>query len=893
MKNINFDNPYLLLLAIPFILAIIVPFFIVRNKDNKTVLWTASVITHIVIIIAVCLAVAGLSSETVLTKTTVYVVADVSYSSDRNLDKIDEYINEINASLPENSKLGVVCFGKNYVHLTQAGRKLKSVSEAKVDKSATDIVKALNYTESLFKDDSLKRIVLITDGNDTANNSSGSIASTVERITENGIRVDAIFLDNTLNKEQSEIQLLAPEFTSSTYIGAENELKLLVQASKNMSLTLELYSRPFVEGGDEEFILLKSTVLTAEAGLNPVTIQLPTVESGAFEYKATVSSKDDHSEFNNTRTFTQTIVGEERILLLTGSMTDKSYIEGVYRDKAEIDSYVITSSGTRVPFTIEDLVTYDEIIISNLDIRNIRNANAFVDTLDIVISQYGKSLVTMGDLELQTNKDDPLFKKFQELLPVNYGSLGRDGKLYTILLDISHSMYMASKLTTAKQAAIQLISVLEEDDYVCLITFSGDVKVQTPKRVKDCKEQLNSYIMGLTSENGTDIGLGLEEALKTVRALNLVENQIMMISDGFSFESKVIAADVTRDLVQEGAVVSAINIYIPSDGNGETHHGYNTLKGLVDLNTSGKGKCYKLSRPEDVSGLIFGTVAEDVGDVIIEKDAQINIVKPKDKVAVGFYGSMPYVSKFIVSLEKYDATVPLTITYKKPNGYQETVPLYTYRAHGNGKVSSFTSSLTSNRWTGHFSADERERLLENIFVGNTPSQRIDRPFTVNLERTDYDAYIEIVPSILDYTATVQLRITNPNGKTVKRALNFDSKKYSYSMLTQYAGTYRIEIIYSYEGHEFIHTESFEIPFLPEYDAFAVFDRFKLYEFMRDNGTVTVDGIPSLENNKEDITTYRVSYVIPLLIFAVALFVADVLIRKLKFKKKGKKIATVA
>ena len=89
-----------------------------------------------------------------------------------------------------------------------------------------------------------------------------------------------------------------------------------------------------------------------------------------------------------------------------------------------------------------------------------------------------------------------------------------------------------------------------------------------------------------------------------------------------------------------------------------------------------------------------------------------------------------------------------------------------------------------------------------------------------------------------------------------------------------------------------HTINF-IPFLPEYDAFAVFDRFKLYEFMRDNGTVTVDGIPSLENNKEDITTYRVSYVIPLLIFAVALFVADVLIRKLKFKKKGKKIAKLA
>ena len=92
MKNISFDNPYLLLLAIPVALAIIIPYFISRNKDNKTATWIISLCVHIVIIIIVALAAAGLSTESVLTETTVYVVADVSYSSERNLDKIDEYI---------------------------------------------------------------------------------------------------------------------------------------------------------------------------------------------------------------------------------------------------------------------------------------------------------------------------------------------------------------------------------------------------------------------------------------------------------------------------------------------------------------------------------------------------------------------------------------------------------------------------------------------------------------------------------------------------------------------------------------------------------------------------------------------------------------------------------
>ena len=126
MKNISFDNPYLLLVAIPVALAVIIPFFLVRNKDNKNALWTISLCVHIVIILLVALAIAGLASVSVLTKTTVYVVADVSYSSDKNLDQIDEYIEKIKKSLPDKYSLGVVCFGKNCVVLTEAGRALKT-----------------------------------------------------------------------------------------------------------------------------------------------------------------------------------------------------------------------------------------------------------------------------------------------------------------------------------------------------------------------------------------------------------------------------------------------------------------------------------------------------------------------------------------------------------------------------------------------------------------------------------------------------------------------------------------------------------------------------------------------------------------------------------------------
>jgi Mg-chelatase subunit ChlD len=230
------------------------------------------------------------------------------------------------------------------------------------------------------------------------------------------------------------------------------------------------------------------------------------------------------------------------------------------------------------------MVEYDEIVISNVDVRDIRNVNAFLDSLDMAISQYGKSLITFGDLRIQTDAEDPVFNKFEELLPVKYGSNNREGRLYTIVLDVSHSMFMASKFTTAKQAAIKLLSVVGDEDYVCLVTFSGEIKVETPKKAAVCRQDLIAYIDSLTTEHGTDIGLGMEEALKAVQALRMEENHVMLISDGFSFDSTKDAVAISKELYAAGATVSAINTYIPSDGN----TGRTTMQNIVKAGKGGK-----------------------------------------------------------------------------------------------------------------------------------------------------------------------------------------------------------------------------------------------------------------------------------------------------------------
>ena len=881
MKNISFDNPYLLLIAIPLALAIIIPYVIIKNKDNKTIGWFMSLCVHIVISALISLAAAGLMSVTVMTKTTVYVVADVSYSTERDLDRIDEYIAEIKENLPANSNLGVVCFGKDNVVLTSAGRTLKSVKEATVDTTATNIASALGYTETLFGKDVIKRIILITDGCDTVNKDVGTIASTVERLTENGVKIDTIFLDSTLGEGEIEVQLSGADCAPSTYLDHQSEVNLLIQSSGTTNVMLELFMRD-VAVKDQEFERIGYTVINVESGLDTVTMTLPTNMSGEYEYKAVITADDDISDYNNECTFRQTVVGKTKILLVTGQKDDVSLIGSVYGSEATIDSYVITSRNNRVPFTIEDMIEYDEIILSNVDVRNIHNANAFIDSIDNAVSQYGKSLITLGNLYIQTEDEDPLFQKLQEILPVDYGNYARDGKLYTIVLDVSHSMFMAYKFSIAKEAAIKLVSLLNDDDYVCLVTFSGEIKVRTPDRVGDVRSELTEYIDDLYTSHGTDIGLGLEEAMKAIKNLNLSENQVMLISDGFSFDNTKDAVQVAGELFDSGTPVSAINTYIPADGE----DGRATLKRVVGAGVG--GVYYEISNLEKVDSLVFGTVANDVTESVIEKNSTVNIERYRDPIVSGL-SSISSVSGFVQSMAKYDATVPLTINYVKGTSYVREVPLYAYRTHGNGRIATLTTSL-SGEWTSLWTEAERVGIISNMLTAAIPDERVDHPFNVTIESNDYDAYIEIVPGILNPKAVVTVVVTLPGGKTITRNLEFDSRKYTYTFDTGKVGTYTIDVSYSYDEKVFTSTESFEIPYLTEYNAFATFSKANIYEFMRGNGSILEGEIPNLENERSEVTTYNMSYRIPLLIAAVSLFLLDVLVRKMKLSKKKKKIS---
>jgi len=482
MSNINFVNPWLLIIGIPLLLIVIGSFIYTVRKENRTIHNTLSFVIHIVVVLLVTLGLAKTTFEKVITETNIYVLADVSYSSNQNLDLIDKYIDDLENNVPKNSKIGIVCFGRDYEILSNIGEELKSVKDSNVDKSATNIVEAIEYTATLFDDNVIKRIVIISDGYETK---ESNVVSLVQNLSAENIYIDAIFLDNNIKDDVVEVQINQVDFISSTYVETEEDVYTIIESNTEERAFVSLY---------KDNVLIREKAIQLVKGYNSVTFELDTSVAGEFNYEIKVSVENDTSEYNNSAIFNQTVTEKVKMLFISNDIADKEAALELYGDSYNIDFRI---NNKNIPYTVEELSVYDEYVISNIDIRTLNNASQFVASIDTLVSKFGKSLITFGNTYIQNNYEDGTLAVLNNMLPVKYGNDNDSDKLVTICMDISRSMEQVDRLNIAKATACSILDNLDDDVMVMLIGFYGEVRTVFQQAQAKERETLKQKITNL------------------------------------------------------------------------------------------------------------------------------------------------------------------------------------------------------------------------------------------------------------------------------------------------------------------------------------------------------------------------------------------------------------
>ncbi len=894
MTNISFDNPYLLLLIIPLALLVIIPFCIAIRKENKSKSSTVALICHLAMVILSVLAVAGMKHTTVITKTEIFVLADVSNSTSHKTDLIDGYINELCDGLGSNTDLGVIAFAKDVKLHTEPGKKFTTVRDSGVDDSATDIVAALNYASELFGGDSIKRIVLYTDGMSTDPDAGGALIRAFENLADDGVYVDVVYIDSNLSDGELELQISDIEFSASTYKGHKSSANVLIEAATASDAIVRLAK------GGEKYL---EQALKLSAGYNSVSFELDTSAAGETDYTVSVYSLNDSSEKNNTLSFTQRVNENVSVLLISDKQTDTAAVKAIYGENAVIDSYIKPSPPSSsslfgpaqsqkpfdVPMTVEELCKYDEIILSNVKLEEINNSDAFVKALDICVSVFGKSLITAGDHNLH-NSEASSVVSLNSMLPVRFGNDESDPKLYTILIDSSRSMEFKNfdYFKMAKSAGIYLLDMLNEGDYFALGWFAGETHLDlTPREVNEENlREARDYINSLVPEQGTMIGRALDEAYDMLDDYSMfADRQLMLISDGMAFEGGEVYADdplgSAAKLKEIGVIVSTLN-----SGNDEG------VAMMQNIAAAGGGKYYFSKSSSELADVMFEEISDDVNETFIDKESEIIINRPNDSVLTGV-GELSPVSAFMYARPKASAENILYANYVKSSGAVVKVPLYSYWNYGNGRVSTLTTAL-GGEWTAKWTSAEDLKFLSNIATTNIPKEHNNYPYTVSNVFDGKYIHIEIVPAVINPDAKMTVTVTTPDGQTLTELLTFDSYRYFYKFEASAVGKYRINTAYSLLTVSYASESIFNIPYSPEYDSFAAFSPAPLHSAVRDNGTVTENGNAVLTADKDRLDSYVISFTVPFLAAAAAIYIIDTVIRKLRwqdivsfFKKRQK------
>lgn len=867
MNNVTLDNPYLLFILIPLSLIVIIPFIIICRKRKLNIQNVTSLILHLIICAFISLSLANIKTQQVRHETTIYIVADVSSTTSNVIEQMDEYIEEFNEKLSASSKLGIVAFASSCQELVKPGNEIKSLSKATIDKGSTNLENALGYTASLFDEQYKKRIIVLSDGKENDGNAN-SIANTLKI---QGIRIDAVYFNSDIDEQTKEVLIDKVVANESTFKNSNENLSVEIKSS------FDTTSKIVVKDNND---IIYEKQVKINKGSNTIDVDIDTNKIGNHKYVITLEDDEDENNKNNIYYFDQEIHEKCEVLVIANfkDITISDQINSYVSEFANV-SYMYTHQN--VPLDIESYTKYDEIILSNVDLGDMKNSEKFSETLQTLVSDYGKSLITLGGDETYFTGNF-ITTKIKDMLPVDTNPNDTKEKTaLVIVIDNSGSMD-GSRLENAKLGAIDCLDVLTDEDYVGVITFSDKTKVIYPLSKLINKESIQLRISNIKSTGGTMMAPGLEEAYFQIKDVEMENKQIILISDGAPGDSG--HEEIVEKMANEGIVLSTINLA-----------GVYSETFLQDLAKIGKGRYYSITSATDLPDIMLDEVSQIVMESIIEQDSTLNITNINDPVVSGI-SSLPNISGYNFTKAKYNATTVIDTTCTLQSGKViEHVPVYSYWDYGLGKVSSFMSGVNTPWSKNFFESTEGRKFFASMIKTNYPKQKNDSHLVIDINNKGYTT--DIIVDVPSYTSNTEMRaiVTSPNGEVEKLTLNMINGKYVNDFKTSQPGTYSLKLEYiNYKNSNvYTYNTTFTYSYSKEYDAFTKSDNIILWQITNDSGTVSND-IDEIVNIEQEDTIYSKNFKKPLLILSLILFVLDIIIRKFKlkdikslFKKKEK------
>jgi uncharacterized membrane protein/Mg-chelatase subunit ChlD len=629
--------------------------------------------------------------------------------------------------------------------------KLESLFEVRTD--ATNLAAALKMAQAMFKEDTAKRVVLVTDGNENI----GDVKQAASVLAQSGIGIDTVPID--LNKG-AEVAVERVAMPTDVRQGQPTEVRVVVT---NYGKPTEQNPTGEARGTlkisrthDGEEALLSEEAVTLAPGKNVFKVDTKLEKTGAYNYRAEFVPEDKQSDYmqqNNIATgFTQ-VRGKGRVLLIENPSNPGEFDFLV--DRLQAMKLEVKKAPGNSPFTsLAELQGFDTVVMANVPRAGTGQGGedlvGFTDEQVMMlvrnVEQMGCGLVMFGG-EQSFGCGGWAGTELEKIMPVDFQIKNDKVKPNSALAMLMHASEMAQGNHWQKVVGHKAVQMLGPNDYCGVLHWDdfagrGDQWLWKGGLVQILNQQnsMLAKIDKMTPGDMPDFDSAMKTAFNAFQGLQgkAAIKHMIIISDG---DPAPPSAAVMSSFIN--AKPTKITISTVAIGT----HGPPGSTPLQTIANQTGGKYYVVNNGNALPSIYIQEVSKITKPLIYEQAAGFTpkVVYPHEMVQG--IDTVPPITGFVLTTKKEHPLVEVSILSPKPDGGGENGTILASWQYKAGRTVVFTSD-SGKRWTKEWTSwPNYDKLFSQIVRWSMRPVNEQGKFTV---ATDIkDGRVRVVVTALD------------------------------------------------------------------------------------------------------------------------------------------------
>ena len=595
-----------------------------------------------------------------------------------------------------------------------------------INQSATDLETAVAQALRSFDSRYLKRLVLITDGNENA----GDVNRIVGRAQESGVRIFTLPA-NVRGEGDSFIDAI--------------ELPQGMRQEEPVATTVQVFSRIATTATVEILgngTRLDSRQVDLEPGLNTIPFEVRLPAAGGVTISGRIETDNDPVPQNDLLARSVWVGSRPRILYVEGRPASAHYL----RDALVAEGMdVVLGQPSTIPSTARGLEAYDLLLLSDVPSTSLTGVQMSA-VLSYVRDSSGGFIFAGG--ESSFGEDGYSETAIEEALPIWFEiNEQRKDLALVIVMDKSYSM-VGPKLQLSKEAAKAALELLEPTHEFGLITFDDTPHSTVPLQPARDKGVMNDFINRIIASAQTNIYPALEMAYEELAATEAEVRHIILLSDGKTYPDEYQAL-VTRMSEEE---ISVSTVAVGEEADQEL---------LANIAEWGNGRSYFIRDAARVPQVFIQETQIASQQTLIEETVQATIASRVEAFTGIDLASAPPLRGYVNTQAKENAEVLLAS--------EASAPILARWHYGLGKTAAFTSDV-KNRWASEWLTWDGYGKFWSQLVRETMKRDEGEEVDFLVERVGDEAVVTVSAvteeGVFQADLAPQVEVVAPDGGTV-------------------------------------------------------------------------------------------------------------------------------